>query len=155
MERPPLAPELQSLDSEAVAAFAAELGTLLSRNSRVDCAWLFGSVARGEAGPLSDVDIAVLLTPDVAPEERLKVAIGLVEALERRCGRVDLVLLDEGSSLLKHRVLLDGILLVERDENRRIKFEARAIQAYLDFLPLSEIYDRELLERAAEGRLGL
>jgi len=155
MERAPLAPELQSLDSEAIAAFATELGTLLSRNSKVDCGWLFGSVARGEAGPLSDVDVAVLLTLDVAPEERMNVAVSLYEDLERRCGRVDLVLLDEASSSLKHRVLLDGHLLVERDENRRIAFETRAIQEYLDFQYFSDIYDRALLERAREGRLGL
>jgi len=155
MERAPLAPELQSLDSEAIAAFATELGTLLSRNFNVDCGWLFGSVARGEAGPLSDVDIAVLLTLDVAPEERMNVTVSLYEDLERRCGRVDLVLLEEASSLLKHRVLRDGILLLERDETRRVKFEARAIQEYLDFQYYADIYDRALLARAREGRLGL
>jgi predicted nucleotidyltransferase len=154
VERVPLAPELQSLDSEAVAALAAELGSLLRENRHVDCAWLFGSVARGDAGPLSDVDVAVLLSAEVAPQDRLNVAASLMEDLERRCGYVDLALLDEASPLLKHRVLRDGILLLERDSRRRIAFETRAIQEYLDFKPIAEIYDRALLARAREGRLG-
>lgn len=133
---------------------AGALREVLARDERVDCAWLFGSVARGEAGPLSDVDVAVLLSLSVAPEARMDVAAALWEALERRCPRVDLVILEEAPPALRHRVFRDGILLVERDERRRVAFESRAIQEYLDFQYLSEIYDRALLTRAAEGRLG-
>ena len=127
---------------------------MLAEDRRVDCAWLFGSVARGEAGPLSDVDVAVLLAATVPPEARMDTAAALVEELERRCGRVDLVLLDEASPALRHRVLRDGLLLVERDARRRVAFETRSIQEYLDFKPLADIYDRALIARAREGRLG-
>jgi uncharacterized protein len=137
-----------------VEGLAAELREVLARDERVDCAWLFGSVARNEAGPLSDVDVAVLLSPSIAPESRLEIAAALWENLERRCPRVDLVILEEAPPALRHRVFRDGILLVERDERRRVAFETRAIQEYLDFQHLSEIYDRALLARAAEGRLG-
>lgn len=41
-------------------------GEVLAGDERVDCAWLFGSAARGEAGPLSDVDVAALLNPSIA-----------------------------------------------------------------------------------------
>ena len=137
-----------------IEALIPELREVLARDERVDCAWLFGSAARGEAGPLSDVDVAVLLSPSVAPETRLDVAAALWEALERRCPRVDLVVLEEAPPALRHRVFRDGILLIERDERRRVAFETRAIQEYLDFQYLAEIYDRALLARAAEGRLG-
>ena len=56
----------------------------------VDGLWLFGSVARGDAAPESDVDIAVDMTPDVALgvrnriqaelERRLGCSVGLTEA---------------------------------------------------------------------------
>lgn len=140
--------------SEPVEVLTNKLQMVLARDERVDCAWLFGSVARREAGPLSDVDIAVMLAPQVGTRDRLDVAATLVEDLERRCPHVDLVLLDEASPLLKHRVLRDGLLLLERNPKRRVAFEARAIQEYLDFQPLAEIYDRALIARAAEGRLG-
>ncbi len=139
------------MDIEGVAG---ELREVLARDERVDCAWLFGSTARGEAGPLSDVDVAVLLSPSLAPQERLDVAAALWENLERRCPRVDLVILEEAPPALRHRVFRDGILLIERDERRRVAFETRAIQEYLDFRHLAEIYDRALIARAAEGRLG-
>ena len=137
-----------------VETLAGELREVLARDERVDCAWLFGSTARGESGPLSDVDVALLLSPSVAPQERMDVAAALWEHLERRCPRVDLVILEEAPPVLRHRVFRDGILLVEHDERRRIAFETRAIQEYLDFQHLAEIYDRALVARAAEGQLG-
>jgi predicted nucleotidyltransferase len=133
---------------------ADQLREVLTGDRRVDCGWLFGSTARGDAGPLSDVDVAVLLDPAVPPEARLEVAAALAEDLERKCGRVDLVLLEEAPPALRHRVFREGLLLCERDARRRVAFEARAIQEYLDFQPLAEIYDRALIARAAEGKLG-
>ncbi len=84
----------------------------------------------------------------------MEIAAALVEKLERRCGGVDLVLLDEASPALQYRVFRDGLLLIEREARRRVAFEARAIQEYLDFQYLAAIYDRALIARAAEGRLG-
>lgn len=135
-------------------ALSRALRAILFADARVDCAWLFGSQARGEAGPLSDIDIAVLLAPSVPAEARLDVAAALIEELERRFGRVDLILLEHAPPALRHRVFRDGILLFERDPRRRVAFEVRAIQEYLDFQPLAAIYDRALIARAAEGRLG-
>jgi uncharacterized protein len=146
MERPPVA--------FGTAELADKLRSVLEKDERMDCAWLFGSAARGEAGPLSDFDIAVLLDAAIPPEARMDIAAALIEELERRCGRVDLVLLDEASPALRHRVLREGLLLFERDARRRVAFETRAIQEYLDFQPLAEIYDRALIARAMEGRLG-
>lgn len=154
MEGTPFVLEGRAFSSKLVKDFAGELRAVLAGDLRVDCAWLFGSVARGEAGPLSDVDVAVLLDPMIAPQDRMEIAAVLVEKLERVGGRVDLVLLDEASPLLRDRVFRHGILLLERDARRRIELEARAIQEYLDFQPLAAIYDRALIARAAEGRLG-
>lgn len=141
-------------DSESFEGLIKELREVLARDERVDFAWLFGSAARCEDGPLSDIDVAVLLSPSIAPQDRLDVAAALWENLERRCPRVDLVILEEAPPALRHRVFREGILLVERDERRRVAFEAKAIQEYLDFQYLADIYDRALLARAAEGRLG-
>lgn len=154
MDDAPFASQSRARSSKSVEDLAGELRAVLTKDLRVDCAWLFGSVARGQSGPLSDVDVAVLLDPAITPQDRVAVAAALVEELERRCCRMDLVLLEEASPLLRHRVFRDGVLLLERDARRRVAFEARAIQEYLDFQPLAAIYDRALIARAAEGRLG-
>ena len=46
---------------------------------------------------------------------------------------------------LQHRVLRDGKVLFCRDELRRVRYEARAIVAYLDFQHLERIYNQALL----------
>jgi uncharacterized protein len=152
--RPPAPTSEPSVPAEA-AALADSLRAALDRaGARVECAWLFGSAARGETGPLSDVDVAILFEEEVAPEARLELAAALVEELERGAPRVDLVILDEAPPALRHRVLLDGILLLERDPRRRVAFEVNSIREALDFQHLSAIYDRALLDRAARGELG-
>lgn len=145
---------VQSTIAYTSAALAETLRDVLAQDRHVDAAWLFGSTARGEAGPLSDVDVAVLLMPSLSRQARLEIAAALAEDLERRCGRADLVLLEEATPAVRQRVFRDGILLYERDARRRVAFESRAIQEYLDFQPLMEIYDRALIVRAAESRLG-
>ena len=43
---------------------------------------------------------------------------------------------------LIHRVLRDGVLLVDRNPNRRIAFEVRARNDYFDLLPYLTEYRR-------------
>jgi hypothetical protein len=41
---------------------------------------------------------------------------------------------------LVHRILVEGILVHERDRSRRIAFEVRARNEYFDMLPILERY---------------
>lgn len=151
----PSPPVFQPSPPPEVAALAESLRAALDRTgAAVQCAWLFGSTARGEAGPLSDVDVAVLLDENVARENHLDIAAALAEELERSAPRIDLTVLNEAPPALRHRVILDGLLLLERDPRQRIDFEVRSIREALDFQHIAAIYDRALLERAAGGRLG-
>lgn len=127
---------------------------LAAADRRIECAWLFGSAARGDAGPLSDVDVAVLIEETATPMARLEIAAALIEELERRVARADVVIFNEAPPALRHRVIRDGILLLERDARRRVDSEVRSIREYLDFQHLADIYDRALIARAVEGRLG-
>lgn len=133
----------------------AHVASSLERVPEVECAYLFGSAARGDAGPLSDVDIAILPAERLPSSARAAWHARLVEQLEREVGApVDVLLLDDASPTLIHRVLRDGVLLLARDERRRVAFEVRAIREFLDFELFVARYDRALLSRAREGRLG-
>lgn len=112
----------------------------LQADARLAAAYLFGSVARGTAGPGSDVDVGLLY--------RVPPGAGLLEQpfaregeLSARLGRpVQLVLMNGAPPDLVHRILRDGILLFENDRSARIAFEVRARNEYFDLLPILRQY---------------
>lgn len=129
------------------AAVLEHLQAFFPARKDVVAAYLFGSVARGTAGPRSDVDIGILLASG-QPQELG--AIGAVtsmhdelEGVLRR--EVDLVVLNGAAPDLVHRVLRDGLLLYERDHDRRIEFEVQARNHYFDMLPTIDLYRRTVL----------
>ena len=122
----------------------ARLERALGAHGDVIVAYLFGSAARGELRPSSDVDVAVLV-PAAGPtlsSLRLSLQADLQEAAHRP---VDLVILNQASPDLIHRVLRDGILLVERDRSARIRFEVGARNEYFDILPFLTRYREAVL----------
>jgi predicted nucleotidyltransferase len=123
------------------AAIEDELRMLLAAAPpEVVAAYLFGSVARGTAGPRSDVDVGVLLK--AAPEPTLEGYLFDYEGvLERNLRKpVQLVVLNTAPPDLVHRVLRDGHLVLERDRSARIQFEVRSRNEYFDPLPFLRRY---------------
>jgi hypothetical protein len=121
------------------------LRELFEEDSRVQVAYLFGSKSRGSYTSESDTDIAVLLSE--LPENMLDYYLSSIEVLSTILGdRVDLVVLNTASSLLRHQVLKWGRVIYSRDEMVRVKFEARSEREYLDFNWYRERYDKGLLE---------
>ena len=104
-------------------------------------AYLFGSQAEGMAGPLSDVDIAVLLGPDVPPEQWSDVQIDLIGDLVSLFHRddVDVVVLNRVTPLLAHRVATQGQVIYEPDPLVRTHFEVEALRRYVDTAPLRRL----------------
>jgi predicted nucleotidyltransferase len=106
------------------------------------CAYLFGSQARGDAKPASDVDIAILFRQD-PPRSLDGLGLNIAGAIEAELGQqVDLVVLNRASPDLVHRVLRDSVLLLETDRGARVKFEHRARSEYFDVLPYLREYRR-------------
>lgn len=113
---------------------------LAQHEPRVYAAYLFGSFARDEATPSSDVDVAVLLEGG-APKTLAELPTRLAEDLGALARRpVDLVVLDGAPPDLIHRVLRDGRLLLDRDKSRRIAFEVKARNEYFDLKPYLDQY---------------
>jgi len=116
------------------------LSAFFGDHQEVVAAYLFGSRAREQAGPLSDIDIAVLVkdgNPLLAQslEYRLRLWDCLATLLNR--DDIDVVLLNEAPLLLCHRVLQDGILLDCKDDRLRVAFAKKTLRDYLD----TEFYD--------------
>jgi len=104
--------------------------------------YLFGSVARGEARPDSDVDLGVLYAAE--PPATLAAPQFVLEGeLERLlAGRVQVVSLNRAAADLVHRVLRDGRLVLDRDRSARIRFEVRSRNMYFDMAPIRAMYRR-------------
>jgi predicted nucleotidyltransferase len=125
------------------AAIEAELRVFFAADARGAIAvYLFGSVARGEARPDSDVDVGILF--EVVPPATLDAPQFAIEAeLEQPLHRrVQVVALNRASSDLVHRVLRDGRIVLDRDRAARIRFEVRSRNEYFDMAPIRQLYRR-------------
>jgi len=119
--------------------------------------YLYGSVARDEARPDSDVDVAILFAAE--PPATLGAPQFAIESeLERLLGRpVQVIALNRASADLVHRVLRDGRIVLDRDRSARIRFEVRSRNEYFDMAPIRRLYRRYptpagAVDRVAEPR---
>lgn len=113
-------------------------------------AYLFGSHGRGEAGPRSDVDVAVHAG---GHGDQLLLVLDLQRRLYRAVGvECDVVLLEAASLRLLHRILQDAVLIYDVAPVERVRFESTARVRAGDFAIHADRLDRELLRATAEGR---
>ena len=115
--------------------------------------YLFGSSAYGTAGPLSDIDIAILLKEGLRKEAYSKKELFYLGMSNKilHTDEVSFVLLNNAPLTGQYGVIMDAKVLYSRDEDARLSFEERVIDEYMDFKPFLEEYDREFLKQIKEG----
>ena len=106
---------------------------VLIKEPAVITVYLFGSMAKKSGGPDSDVDVAVLLQDGVADFPQLEVMSTLEKKLGRRV---------ESKS---------GVLILERDREKRKQFEIRSRKYFEDFLYLHNRYVTNVLYKNIHG----
>lgn len=111
------------------------------RRAGASFAFVFGSRARGDARPDSDVDVAAWWP--VEPPN--------VWDVELPAG-VDLVVLNGAPLELAGRIALEGELLFDDDPPSQVCWTATTRKIWLDERPRFEAAHREYLEAAARGR---
>jgi len=127
----------------------AALQAALESEPTVLLAYLFGSVARGDDGPLSDTDVAVWTALPLGLFEQGAMADRLAKALG---SPVDLVDLRLAPPLLSREIVAEGVYLLVRDPEVRFDFEQEAIHRYEDTRPLRAQQQQIFKELAARGR---
>ncbi len=143
-------------ESRRVLARLKEIIPSILAQHPVDAAYAYGSAARGTMTPLSDVDIALVLTSPVPPYERLKLELAIQGEIETVSGLcpVDVRAINSAPLMVKGRIVQQGVLLYERDRVHRIAFEVATRKRYYDFAPVALRLRDAFLERVRrEGLL--
>ncbi len=125
------------------------LRTFLAGERRVKFAYLFGSLASGTAGPLSDLDLAVYLDGRL---DFFRCRLMLMESLAKllKTENFDLVVLNDAPLVLQNEVIRHGVILKD-DRPRRVMFESRVVRDYLDTAHLRDVQRGYLVEQIERG----
>ena len=116
------------------------LADFFQRQAEIEIAYIFGSIARGTESALSDIDIAILIDDQQINDDKFRygykaeILADLMKIL--KTNNVDLVILNEANTLLRHRVLYHGKLIYSKNEKKRIEFQTNTIDKYIDFKEL-------------------
>ena len=104
----------------------------LRADKDIHFAYLFGSLARKKAGPLSDVDIAVYCVEGASfSEKKMEILGNLVGIL--RTDEIDLVVLNTAALALKMKILEDKKVIVDKNPSLRHRYESLTMRQYFDF----------------------
>jgi len=119
----------------------------------ISLAYLYGSEAAGQATPLSDFDIALVMTDDVyKPKSHLTLELQVEEEIARICGigNIDVRIMNEAPLMVRGEVVTNGILLYSQDEVFRVDYETSTRSEYFDFLPIAVMHQEAYFERLSE-----
>ena len=122
----------------------------LGRQDSVRAAYLFGSMAEGREGPLSDIDFAVLLDSKLGGKDMRKKKMLLINKISSIMGtdNFDLVVMNEARLLMNYNIIKNGEVL--KSTNDRILMEARLMCDYLDRKYYEDLHARITIERISE-----
>lgn len=106
---------------------------------------LFGSCARGEEVPGSDIDVCLVLAP--GKDTRHDQVTAQMEYLKSGSERLDIRIFQRLPLYIRRRVLKEGTVLFCRDLDTLYAVAYRTAQAFEDFKP----FYRQYLEQVAHG----
>ncbi len=123
----------------------------LSKQEHVRLVYLFGSVAKGKAGKLSDVDIAVLLDESLDKKQRFDLQLELISDISEllKTDKIDLVVINEAPLSLKFEIIKANCPLFVRDGMEKIDFEQMVMSRYLDRRYYEKRASSEFLKKVA------
>ncbi|MEN6567458.1 MAG: nucleotidyltransferase domain-containing protein [Veillonellales bacterium] len=88
---------------------------------------LFGSLAKGTARADSDVDVAFLRHAQCSPYQIFMIGQELAQLLNKE---VDLLDLEQSSTVMKAQIITSGRILYCSDDEKRMDFYIRALKEY-------------------------
>jgi uncharacterized protein len=142
-------PEIQKLEKGTLISRLAEF---FKSREYVELAYLFGSTAEENRGPLSDIDIGVYLSSKPTKGERIEKRLELTAELAGflKTESVDLVVMNDSSAVINFEIIKSNIPVFIRDEDFKIDVEQKVMSLYLDRKYHENLLNRAFLERIEE-----
>jgi len=112
----------------------------------VEFAYLFGSAARGNTTALSDIDVAVYLK-----KNKKNACQELMNRLPVKDYLLDLVILNEASTLLQYEVVSGGKLIYCGKKSVWHEFVVTAQHKYFDLMPFYRFWRTTLKKQILKG----
>lgn len=105
----------------------------LEGEEEVKLAYLFGSVATGKNGKLSDIDIAVYFDESLSKKEMFDLQLKLISKITTilKTDKVDLVVTNNVPLLLKYSIIKYGEVL-KSEKEKKVAVETKILSDYLD-----------------------
>jgi predicted nucleotidyltransferase len=133
-----------------------KLSSGLESEPDIAFAYLFGSVAKGRNGPLSDVDVAVYFHPASDSRLRFNRRLNLMTKLSRALQRddVEVVSLHDAPLDLAFEILAYGKLIFSKADEQKADFIFATLRKYHDAAPRRKFEWDVLRERIKNGTYG-
>jgi uncharacterized protein len=123
---------------------------ILTDFPEIELVYLFGSRVSGAIGPLSDYDIAIVENAAAPYQLQARFQFELTRLLNT--DKVDVILLKTAPIELAYKVIVEGRLLFKKDIHTHVEFEARILSLYFDYLPVLQIFQKEILQGDPHGK---
>lgn len=120
------------------------------KNHPVLFAYLYGSYAAGVVHPFSDIDIAVFVE-DHATQEGLQLELTLSLQIDQKLNcrsKSEVRIVNNLPLTVKGKIVTEGIRIYSSNEVERVDFEEYILDAYFDFKPIIEAYQRTYFKSA-------
>jgi len=135
--------ELANIGSKA-SAILEPIQRVIAGHPSIALVYLFGSQVQGNVGPLSDIDIALLLDKS---DDKDAIQTDLTASVASAAGqeRVDAVFMNKAPVELAYAIIAYGKLIYERAAHVRVEYEAKIMSLYSDYLPVLRAQRDDLL----------
>jgi predicted nucleotidyltransferase len=124
------------------------ISLILDEFEEIDLAYIFGSFL--ERDDFNDIDVAIHLCKDQMPYQRFKLASKVARSLEQAVQprvEFDVRILNYAPAYFQYEVICKGVVVLERDHERRVDYESDLISEYLDLKYMYDLFDQAFLAR--------
>ncbi len=114
----------------------------------VAAVYLFGSYVKRKERKSSDLDLGILHNTNIDPLKIFESNLEFAVQLEEITGKtVDVVDLEKVNTYILHQMMLDKILILDKNSKRRIDFEVARRKEYFDRKNFYKTYHEQALKR--------